>query len=106
MKTNRKTNVIKTRYSATPIIDFNGKQVYGLYKEPQWISNVRREDLLDFVVSSDLEGRADLISKKLYNNPNYYWVLIVVNKPMDPLNWPKTGQVIKFVQKHIVMTNI
>jgi len=95
----------KTRYSATPVVNFNNKQVYGLYKEPIWVSNIKKEDLVDFLVTSDLEGRADLISTMLYNNPNYYWTLIIVNKPIDPLNWPKAGQVIKTLSKQIVLAN-
>jgi len=95
----------KTRYSATPIVEFNKRMVYGLYKEPVWITNAKKQDFVDFYVTSDLEGRADLISTILYNNPSYYWVLIVVNKPIDPMNWPKAGQVIKTLQTQIVLAN-
>lgn len=95
----------KSRYSATLTVRFDDKMVYGLYKEPSWITNARKQDFTDFYVTNDLEGRADLISTILYNNPSYYWVLIVVNKPIDPMNWPKAGQVIKVLQTQLVLAN-
>lgn len=94
-----------SRYSLTDIINFKNKITYGLFKNLPWIENASLENIGTFVVTTELEGKPDLISNSLYGTPDYYWVLILLNKPLDPLDWPKTGQVIKTLSTEIIKIN-
>lgn len=95
-----------SRYVATEIINFKGIDTFGLYAAPSWIENLTSKDLNDFYVTNDLDRRPDLIAKNLYGSPKYFWILFQVNKPPDPLSWPKTGQVIKYPLREIVSANV
>lgn len=95
-----------SRYSLTDIVNFKGQMTYGLYKPQPWIVNASLENIGSFTVTNDLEGRPDAISDLLYGTPNYYWVLVVLNRPLNPLNWPKAGQVIKVLSNEIIKANI
>lgn len=95
----------ESRYSATELISVDGVDTFGLYNPPAWIKNLNTSNLGNFSVTNDLERRPDLISKKLFGTPKFFWVLIQVNKPRDPLNWPLSGQVIKFPSSSIVNSN-
>ena len=94
-----------SRYKLTDIIRFKGQTTYGLFKSLSWIDNAIVDNISSFTVTTDLEGRPDLISNALYGTQDYYWVLILLNKPLDPLNWPKTGQIIKTLSSAIIRIN-
>ena len=96
-----------SRFVDTEQIIVSGKETFGLWHVPNFIN---RDFLSDSQVGSlnikaDLAGRPDLISNKLYGTPYLFWVIIMFNKPQNPLNWPQSGSVIRFPVKSIVLAN-
>lgn len=94
-----------SRYIKTDIVNFNEFNSYGLFEPPLWIQSITDADLVNFSVTNDLAGRADLISERLYGTTRMYWVLVYINKPLDPTNWPKSGELILTPKTEIVRAN-
>jgi len=94
-----------SRYIKTDIINFDGRETFGSFNPPAWLENIRNDNLINYEVTSDLDGRPDLISNTLYGTPNYFWVLVYINKPLDPTNWPTTGSIILAPKKEIIRAN-
>lgn len=95
-----------SRFRTTKPIAINNRETFGLWNPPSWIKNISDSQLKQFVVSSEFNGRPDLISTELYGSPIYFWVLLAVNKPLNPLNWPINNTTIFVPIKSIVISNI
>jgi len=95
-----------SRYFHTPIINIDGNDTVGLWTAPNWIKNLKSIDFQVYKVDSETEGRPDKISFELYNFSNLMWILLAVNKPLDPMNWPKAGSIIYAPKRTIVIANI
>ena len=83
-----------SRFKLTPMVNIDGRIAYGKWVPPAFIAN-QSTTSTNYIVPSSREGRPDLISNDMYNTPNYYWVIVAFNSPLDPLNWPKTGMTIR-----------
>jgi len=65
-------------------IEFNGiktKNIINFYD----VMNI--EEKGEFFFEYNIQGNEnlDMISYKVYNDPSYYWIIIVLNKIQDPL---------------------
>ena len=96
-----------SRFYSTDEIVYNGNETFGRWKEPSFIATKLSDNKISMlVVSSQVEGRPDLISQELYNTPLLDWVLIAFNGVRDPLNWPKAGDTIRFPVESVVFPAI
>jgi len=59
-----------------------------------------------FRVTSALEGRPDLIAESIYGVSALDWVLIAFNNVREPLNWPRTGDIIEYPISSIVLPEL
>lgn len=82
----RRTNLLKTRL---------GKDTYGLINGFDEIKFIKENNYQEYTVPNSEEGRPDLISVRFYGDPQKEWVIVLANHPKNPLNWPKTGDIIK-----------
>lgn len=82
-----------SRFKNTPLININGKEAYGRWVAPDFLSDPKLQ-ISKYLVTSGLAGRPDLISNSVYGTPEYYWVIVAYNKPIDTLNWPDVGDLI------------
>lgn len=95
-----------SRFKATEAVVVDGVETFGVWKQPSWLSALKEDDLNQFVVPGNMERRPDLISADIYGSSFFFWVLIAVNKPLDPFSWPKTGTVILYPDESIVIANV
>jgi hypothetical protein len=86
-----------SRFFQTGETIVDGNETFGIWKPPSFI-RVRplEEKIGRFRVTSQTEGRPDLIANALYGTPLLDWVLISFNKVRDPLNWPRAGTTIEY----------
>ena len=82
---------------SSPIAYDNGIETFGLMKPYAFLDekNLTQDEITVIKVTSDVAGRPDLIAWQLYNQPVLSWVIILFNKPLNPIGWPQTGTVIK-----------
>jgi hypothetical protein len=96
-----------SRYKNTEMILYDGNETLGSWTQPSFIINRPTEDLIGvFRVTSALEGRPDEISNRLYGTPLLDWVLISFNNARRSLNWPKTGEIIEYPLRSIVIPEV
>lgn len=89
----RYTNLVTTR---------SGNDTYGLVSGFDALKNIQENQYDKYVVPNKYEGRPDLIAFEFYNNPQLDWAITLSNRPLNPLNWPKTGDLIKIPKKSFV----
>lgn len=96
-----------SRFFQTPEILEQGKETFGVWVQPQYLKERPDEENISiFRVTTQTEGRPDLIANELYGSPMLDWVLIAFNKVRDPLNWPKAGDAIEYPLDIIVFPQI
>jgi len=88
-----------------PIIE-NGQETWGLWKTPTFMQNLKDEDYIRYSVTNQMAGRPDKISDDIYGTTIYDWTLLAVNHVSDPLDWPKTGEVILAIRRELLTANI
>ena len=84
-----------SRFRDTQHVRFGDVETFGMWHWPEAFDSIADQDIIRFKVTSDIEGRPDLISDKFYLSPNYDWIIIMYNQPTNPLGWPRTGDIIK-----------
>lgn len=55
-----------------------------------WNSVIQEEWLDDYIVPRD--SRIDKVANNLYRNPNYWWVILLVNEINNPFDWILSDQ--------------
>jgi hypothetical protein len=91
------------RFKYTDLITTrNGNETYGLMSGFNDLKNITDENYIKWTVESDYEGRPDMIANKFYRTPYYEWIVVFANRPKNPLNWPKTGDIIKIPSDQFV----
>lgn len=80
-----KTSLVRTR---------NNKDTYGVMEGFDKLKSITGENYTFYTVDNSEYGRTDLLASKFYGNPHLEWVLVMANKPKNPMNWPSVGEVI------------
>ena len=89
---------------STPII-FNGVETFGLLTQFPFLdpNNLQPADIVTLTITPDLAGKPWAIANQLYNSPVLDWVIVLFNKPLNPVGWPKNGTVIKAPSNSVVL---
>jgi hypothetical protein len=96
-----------SRFKLTSPTIVDGKETYGRWATFDFLKTRPSEDNIKvFQVTSALEGRPDRIAEQVYGTPLLDWVLIAFNGVRDPLNWPKTGDVIEYPADVVVLPQL
>jgi hypothetical protein len=96
-----------SRFKETQSILFGEVETYGKWAEQDIFKRQLAEsELIYFVVDNTTRHRPDLIAERFYGDTQLDWVIIAFNKPRSPLNWPKTGDVIRFPSRSIVNAEV
>ena len=94
-----------SRFRVTDIINKYGEETFGLWKKNNFLTReYLDEDLITFVVDGRFVGRPDLISEEVYSTPELYWVVIGYMKPLNPVNWPEIGTVLRLPPRSVVLS--
>jgi hypothetical protein len=93
-----------SRFAETEVIMVNNVTTYGLWVRPDVVNpdDLNQEDIVTYAVDQATAGRPDLISNQQYGTPFLEWVIVMFNRPLNTLGWPKAGTVIKFPSKQAV----
>ena len=83
-----------SRYKDTEKIVWNDSETFGLYSKQEKLINIKIEDLINVKITAGFAGRPDLISQEYYNTPYYAWVIVLHNAPLNPIGWPRQGDLI------------
>ena len=59
-----------------------------------------------YQVTSETEGRPDLIANAVYGNPQLDWILIAFSNVYDTLNWPRAGDFIEYPLDVVVLPQL
>ncbi|KKK98733.1 hypothetical protein LCGC14_2639780, partial [marine sediment metagenome] len=96
-----------SRFTQTPVIIKDNKETFGRWVRPNFL----KEELLDeneiitLSIDSDLAGRPDVIADRQYGSPFLDWVVVMFNKPVNTVGFPKIGSVIKLPIPTLVALN-
>lgn len=71
-------------------------ETFGLWKRPPGFSRVEFDEssLMMIEINQRLAGRPDIIATEQYGSPLFEWIVIMFNRPLNPLGWPLVGTVI------------
>lgn len=89
----KRTNLIKTR---------SGAETYGLMEGFDILRNSKTTDFNNYIVPGEYEGRPDLIAQHFLGSSFYEWMIVMSNRPKNPLGWPKVGQLIRIPNKTLL----
>jgi Base plate wedge protein 53 len=96
-----------SRFKNTERVINDGHETFGRWVPPLFISNRPDEHLIGvYKVTSQTEGRPDLIAHAIYGNSEFYWVLLAFNKVYDTLNWPRAGDLIEYPLDTVVLSEL
>jgi hypothetical protein len=97
-----------SRFKETQPIVVDGKETFGMWKIPSFLTQPMDEqlDVVRVTVDNTRAGRIDLLARDLYGSYVYGWILIAFNKPKNPVGWPATGEVIRAPSANIVLSNL
>jgi len=87
----------RSRLQFASSVIVNGVETFGRWAQPSFLADDFDPALTDsFLVTNDTNGRPDRIAGKVYGDPFLDWVIIGFNKPREVLNWPRSGQIIRY----------
>lgn len=93
-----------SRFQLTPTLIIDGVETFGSWVPPDFLTQpLDPGNIASFLVTSANEGRPDQIANIVYGDPFLDWVLIAYNKPLDVLNWPRAGTVIRYPVAAVVL---
>lgn len=96
-----------SRFRNTNEVLYNDVETIDVWTPPEFLSVELDPQLVNiYAVTPQYEGRPDLISQAIYGSTMYDWVLITFNNITDTLNWPKSGETIKYPTQSIVITGV
>lgn len=86
----------QSRFGLSQPIIVDGVSTFGLLTKYPFLNpkNLTQQQVTKLTITPDLAGRPDLIAQKLYNSPVLDWVIVLFNKPLNPVGWPVNGAVI------------
>lgn len=91
-----------SRYKDTEKILWNNNSTFGVYAVPDRLKNLQPSDLISVKITPGLAGRPDLIANEHYNSPYYSWIITMYNSPLNPIGWPKNGDLILIPRPGII----
>lgn len=93
---------------STPIVTLEGRETFALMSKHFFLNpaNLTDDQVQSIEITPELAGRPWLIADQLYNSPILDWVIVLFNKPLNPVNWPLIGTVIKAPIQSVVLPNV
>jgi hypothetical protein len=92
---------------SNPIIH-NGVEAFGIMTKHFFLdqNNLKDDQIISVEITPDLAGKPWAVANKLYNSPVLDWVIVLFNRPINPVNWPYIGTVIKAPIESVVVPNV
>lgn len=95
----------QSRFGKSNPIMVDGFATFGMLTKYPFLNpaNLTQEQVTKLTITPDLAGRPDQIAQKLYNSPVLDWVIVLYNKPLNPVGWPANGAVISAPVASVVL---
>lgn len=96
-----------SRFRTTEPIIKDGKETFGRWSRPAFMDAelIGENRTIKFHVTQKYAGKAWMIANDVYGSPFLEWVVIMFNRPKNPLNWPRAGSVITLPNPNLVSTS-
>ena len=97
-----------SRFTITEAIIRDGKETFGRWTRPDFtdLDTLNEEDIIVFNVDSSFAGRPDLIAFDQYGSSLLEWVVVMSNRPKNPVGFPRIGSVIRLPSRSLVLVNV
>jgi hypothetical protein len=94
-----------SRFQGSQPIVRNGKETFGLWVRSQAVNPAQLDQnkIQTIKIDQRLAGRPDIIANDLYGSPLLEWVVIMFNRPQNPLGWPPAGIIIRMPTRDVVL---
>lgn len=88
--------------------DINYIETFGLWTRPDFlkIENVPENQITLLQIDQSNEGRPDKIANDFYGSPFLEWIVIMFNRPLNPLGFPKAGTTIRLPSSSVVFSGL
>jgi len=86
-----------SRFTKTEMVVKDGIDTFGLWTRPEFLKkeNLQEKDIITLSIDQKFAGRPDLIADVYYKTPLLEWIVIMFNRPLNTMGWPKAGTVIQ-----------
>jgi hypothetical protein len=92
--------------NSQPIVE-NGVATFGRWARPTWMNadNLDESSMIKVVIDQSNSGRPDTIANQYYGDPRLEWIVVLFNRPLEPIGWPQVGMVIKIPIRTVIFTS-
>ena len=73
-----------SRYALIPVITYEGKLAYPIYKKKKLAFHPRDQH---YEITKEMEYRPDLVSHKFFGAPDFWWKIMEMNRMQDILEF-------------------
>ena len=73
-----------SRYATTPVIDYEGKFAYPIYRKKNLVFHPQDKH---YEISKEMEYRPDLVSNQFFGVPDFWWRIMEMNHMVDILEF-------------------
>ena len=96
-----------SRFRETETIHKDSVDTFGLWVRPAFLDerNLNEEDIIKVNIDQSRAGRPDLIANEFYETSLLEWIVVMFNRPLNTLGWPRAGTIIKIPSRTAVLRN-
>ena len=97
-----------SRFQDTQVVSKDNIQTFGLWNRPDFMirENLDDDQILKITIDSTTAGRPDLIAQQYYKTALLEWIVVMFNRPLNPLGWPEIGKVIEIPKSTVVFRSL
>lgn len=94
-----------SRFKLSQPVVINGIETFGLLTKFPFLdpASIDDADIVKITVTPDMAGKPWAIANAIYNSPVLDWVIVLFNRPLNPVNWPPNGTVIRAPRQGLVL---
>jgi len=93
-----------SRFTDTQPIIRSNKETFGLWSRPEELlpENLDDNEIITIAIDQRLAGRPDIIALEQYRSQYLEWIIIMFNRPLSILGWPRAGTTIQIPTERAV----
>lgn len=95
-----------SRFGGQDSIIVDGVETFGRWVRPRFFDELQDDQIITLKVTTNDVGRPDLIAARFYGTPLLEWVIVMFNRPQEPMGWPLSNDVISFPIAQVVLSEL
>lgn len=81
-----------TIFKQYPVVDYNGQYQMDITVRPDIVEHYKNNERYYFTYNISDSETAEILSDKLYDTPDYAWIILSFNNIVNPFEqWPKSS---------------